>query len=85
MIIAPLAVALLLVAPTLEHRFDPEIAIAVIIDDADARCPSGVAYGAKVAAPIFKRLGERLIPYRDIRPTISNDAVPAFALGGGGR
>jgi len=63
----------------------PEIAIAVIIDDADARCPSGVAYGAKVAAPIFKRLGERLIPYRDIRPTISNDAVPAFALGGGGR
>jgi len=29
MIIAPLAVALLLVAPTLERRFDPEIAIAV--------------------------------------------------------
>jgi len=63
----------------------PQIEISVIIDDADARCPGGVAYGAKVAAPVFKHLGEQLIPYRDIRPTIDNDALPAFALGGGGR
>jgi cell division protein FtsI/penicillin-binding protein 2 len=63
----------------------PQIEIAVIIDDADARCPGGVAYGATVAAPVFKHLGERIIPYRDIRPTIDGDAVPAFALGGGGR
>lgn len=63
----------------------PQIEIAVIIDDADARCPGGVAYGAKVAAPVFKHLGERLIPYRDIRPTIEGDAVPSFAMGGGGR
>jgi cell division protein FtsI/penicillin-binding protein 2 len=63
----------------------PQIEISVIIDDADARCPGGVAYGAKVAAPVFKHLGEQLIPYRDIRPTIDNEALPAFALGGGGR
>jgi cell division protein FtsI/penicillin-binding protein 2 len=63
----------------------PQMEIAIIIDDADARCPGGVAYGAKIAAPVFKRLGEKIIPYRDIRPTIDNDDVPAFALGGGGR
>ena len=59
----------------------PQVAIAVIIDDADARCPTGVAFGNAVAAPVFKRLGERLIPYLDIRPTIQNDAAPALALG----
>ena len=46
----------------------PEVVISVIVDDADARCPRGVAYGAKVAAPVFKRIAERLIQYRDIRP-----------------
>jgi len=61
----------------------PQVSIAVIIDDADARCPGGVAYGAKVAAPVFKRIGERLIPYLDIRPTIDNaESRPAFAMGG---
>ncbi len=61
----------------------PQVSIAVIIDDADARCPGGVAYGAKVAAPVFKRIGERLIPYLDIRPTIDgSEARPAFAMGG---
>jgi cell division protein FtsI/penicillin-binding protein 2 len=60
----------------------PQVSIAIIIDDADARCPGGVAFGNQVAAPVFKRLGERLIPYLDIRPTIDNDARHAFALGG---
>jgi cell division protein FtsI/penicillin-binding protein 2 len=60
----------------------PQVSIAVIIDDADARCPGGKAWGAKVAAPVFKRLGERLIPYLDIRPTIDNETKQAFALGG---
>ena len=46
----------------------PEIAISVIVDDADAHVPGGVAYGAKVAAPAFKHIGEQLIQYRDIRP-----------------
>jgi cell division protein FtsI/penicillin-binding protein 2 len=63
----------------------PQVAIAVIIDDADARCPGGVAFGAHVAAPVFKRLGERLIPYLDIRPTINNEAQRALAMGGDSR
>jgi cell division protein FtsI (penicillin-binding protein 3) len=62
---------------------NPQVAIAVIIDDADARCPSGVAYGHAVAAPVFKRLGERLIPYLDIRPTIDDEPRQSFAMGGG--
>jgi cell division protein FtsI/penicillin-binding protein 2 len=63
----------------------PQIAIAVVVDDPDDRCPPGGAVGAKVAGPVFKHLGERLIPYRDIRPTIDSDSMPAFALAGGGR
>lgn len=62
---------------------DPQIEISVIVDDADARCPNGVAYGHTVAAPVFKHLGERLIPYRLIRPAIENEARQSFALGGG--
>jgi cell division protein FtsI/penicillin-binding protein 2 len=60
----------------------PQISIAVIVDDADARCAGGVAWGHKVAAPVFKSLGERLIPYRNIRPTIDNDIGGSLALGG---
>ena len=60
----------------------PQVAIAVVIDDADAHTPGGVAFGNRVAAPVFKRLGERLIPYLDIRPTIANETAPAFAMGG---
>jgi cell division protein FtsI (penicillin-binding protein 3) len=44
----------------------PQIAISVIVDDADHRAPGGVAYGRTVAAPSFKRIGERLIPIRNI-------------------
>jgi cell division protein FtsI/penicillin-binding protein 2 len=43
----------------------PQIVISVIIDDADAACPGGVAYGGKVAAPSFRRIGEQLIPLLD--------------------
>ena len=64
---------------------NPQISIAVIVDDADARCPGGVAYGHTVAAPVFKRLGEKLIPYLDIRPMIGGEAKPMFAFGGGSR
>ncbi|MGA2017907.1 MAG: penicillin-binding protein 2 [Opitutaceae bacterium] len=67
---------------TVRQRGDRQVAIAVIIDDADARCPGGIAYGAKVAAPVFKRLAERLIPYLDIRPKIDNEAPRALAMGG---
>jgi len=69
--------------PAAVHRpGDRQVAIAVIIDDADARCPGGIAFGAKVAAPVFKRLGERLIPYLDIRPQIDNEAPRSLAMGG---
>jgi cell division protein FtsI/penicillin-binding protein 2 len=61
---------------------NPQVAIAVIIDDADAHCPGGKAWGHSVAAPVFKRLGERLIPYLGTRPAIDNEAVPEFAMGG---
>jgi cell division protein FtsI/penicillin-binding protein 2 len=64
------------------QKGDRQVAIAVIVDDADARCPGGVAYGHRVAAPVFKRLGERLIPYRNIRPQIDNEAPRALAMGG---
>jgi cell division protein FtsI (penicillin-binding protein 3) len=61
---------------------NPQVAIAVIIDDADARCPGGKAWGHSVAAPVFKRLGERLIPYLGTRPAIDNEAKQSFAMGG---
>jgi cell division protein FtsI/penicillin-binding protein 2 len=64
------------------HRGDRQVAIAVIIDDADARCPGGVAWGHLVAAPVFKHLGERLIPYLDIRPQVDNEGPRALAMGG---
>jgi cell division protein FtsI (penicillin-binding protein 3)/stage V sporulation protein D (sporulation-specific penicillin-binding protein) len=60
----------------------PQIAITVIVDGADAHCPNGVAYGAKVAAPSFKRVGEQLIQYLDIKPvTVLNQ--PLLVMGGG--
>lgn len=46
----------------------PQVAISVIVDDADAHAPNGVAYGAKVAAPVFKSIGEQLIPILSITP-----------------
>jgi len=44
---------------------DPEVVITVIVDDAD---PEGLpAYGGVVAAPVFRRIGEALIPHLAIR------------------
>jgi cell division protein FtsI/penicillin-binding protein 2 len=60
----------------------PQIVITVIVDDADARCPGGVAYGAKVAAPSFKHLGEQLIPLRNIQGGRSAVTPALLALGG---
>jgi cell division protein FtsI (penicillin-binding protein 3)/stage V sporulation protein D (sporulation-specific penicillin-binding protein) len=60
----------------------PQISITVIIDGADARCPGGVAYGAKVAAPSFKRIGEQLIQYLDIKPVTELNR-PLLVMGGG--
>ncbi|MEO7414150.1 MAG: penicillin-binding protein 2 [Opitutaceae bacterium] len=43
---------------------NPQIAITVVVHNADGRLPGG--WGAKVAAPSFKKLGEQLISYRNI-------------------
>ena len=42
--------------------------ISVIVDDADAHAPGGIAYGKKVAAPSFRHIAEQLIQYLDIKP-----------------
>ncbi|HTX66420.1 MAG TPA: penicillin-binding protein 2 [Opitutaceae bacterium] len=62
----------------------PRVVISVIVDDADAHCPSGVAYGNAVAAPSFKRLGEELIQYLDIKP-VTDLPLNRFAFAGGPR
>lgn len=54
----------------------PRLAISVIVDGADKNCPGGVAYGAKVAAPSFKRIAEQLIRHLDIKPVGPLSPVP---------
>jgi cell division protein FtsI/penicillin-binding protein 2 len=44
----------------------PEVVISVIVDN--AKVETGNAYGRVVGAPSFKRLGEQLIQYLDIKP-----------------
>ncbi|MBL9201792.1 MAG: penicillin-binding protein 2 [Opitutaceae bacterium] len=61
----------------------PQVVISVVVDDADHMCPGGVAYGAKVAAPSFRRIGERLIPILEIRA--AGRSAPLLALSQGGR
>jgi len=59
----------------------PQIAISVIVDGADAHATNGVAYGHAVAAPSFKRIGEQLIQYLDIKP-VTELQRPLLAMGG---
>ncbi|HXA81021.1 MAG TPA: penicillin-binding protein 2, partial [Opitutaceae bacterium] len=61
---------------------NPQVDITVIVDDADAFAPGGTAYGALVAAPVFKRLGEQLIQYLDIQPPVASEGSQ-FAMEGG--
>lgn len=63
----------------------PEIAISVIVDEADVRTAGGTAYGSTVAAPSFKRLGEQLIPYRKIEPVYSAVRGSSLVMGGSHR
>jgi len=60
----------------------PRVVISVIVDDADAHAPGGVAYGKSVAAPSFKRLGEELIQYLNIQP-VTDLPLDRFAMQGG--
>jgi cell division protein FtsI/penicillin-binding protein 2 len=63
----------------------PQVAISVIVDDADAHAPGGVAYGAAVAAPVFKRIGEKLIPILSITPPNQPARIDFVAASEGGR
>jgi cell division protein FtsI/penicillin-binding protein 2 len=63
----------------------PQVAISVIVDDADAHAPGGVAYGAKVAAPVFKSIGEQLIPILSITPPNQPARLNFVAATQGGR
>ncbi|HYP17429.1 MAG TPA: penicillin-binding protein 2 [Opitutus sp.] len=58
----------------------PQVAISVIIDDADP--VTGYASGGTIAAPSFKRLGEQLIQYLDIKPVYSQAGGSSIVMGG---
>jgi cell division protein FtsI/penicillin-binding protein 2 len=62
----------------------PRAIISVVVDDADHRTPGGVAYGRLVAAPSFRRIGERLIPILDIRANAAAGNRGLFAAREGG-
>lgn len=59
----------------------PRVVISVIVDDGHLPA-GGVAYGALVAGPSFKRIGEQLIPLLDIKP-VTMVVRPQLAMGGG--
>jgi cell division protein FtsI/penicillin-binding protein 2 len=63
----------------------PQVAISVIVDDADAHAPNGVAYGKTIAAPSFKHIGEQLIPILNIQSGRSAIATNLVAFEGGRR
>jgi cell division protein FtsI/penicillin-binding protein 2 len=63
----------------------PQVAISVVVDDADAHCLGGVAYGSKVAAPVFKSIGEKLIPILSITPPNQPARAEFVAANEGGR
>jgi cell division protein FtsI (penicillin-binding protein 3) len=63
----------------------PQVVISVIVDDADAHAPGGIAWGKLVAAPSFKRIGEKLIPYIPIQPSAPVPAFRLLAMEGGRR
>jgi cell division protein FtsI/penicillin-binding protein 2 len=60
----------------------PQVAISVIVDDADAHAVGGVAYGKGVAAPSFKHIGEQLIQYMDIKPVYDTTGTTNLVMGG---
>jgi len=63
----------------------PRVVISVIVDGGDERAPLGVAYGAKVAAPSFKHIGEQLVQYLHIEPAAAAPHPALLAMEGGRR
>ena len=58
----------------------PQVVISVVVDDADAHTPGGIAWGRVVAAPSFKHIGEQLIPYLDITPPMERPVGTGLAM-----
>lgn len=59
----------------------PAVVISVIVDD--GRQPNGgLGYGKAVAAPSFKRIGEQLIQYLNIRPVVEVNRPGLLAMEG---
>jgi cell division protein FtsI/penicillin-binding protein 2 len=58
----------------------PQVVISVVVDDADAHTPGGIAWGRLVAAPAFKDIGEQLIPYLDITPPMERSVGTGLAM-----
>jgi cell division protein FtsI/penicillin-binding protein 2 len=63
----------------------PAVVISVIVDGGDEHAPGGVAYGAKVAAPSFKHIGEQLVQYLHIEPAAAVPHPSLLAMEGGRR
>lgn len=63
----------------------PQVVISVVVDDADAHAPGGIAYGKSVAAPSFKNIGEKLIPLLDIKAPGQPGRLTFVATTEGGR
>lgn len=61
---------------------NPQVAISVVVDDADGRLPGG--WGAQVAAPSFRRIGEKLIPILSITPPNQPARIDIVAATQGG-
>jgi len=57
----------------------PKVVISVIVD---GNRKGGIGYGTKVAAPSFKRLGEQLIQYLDIKPPYETGSSLVALKGG---
>jgi cell division protein FtsI/penicillin-binding protein 2 len=58
----------------------PQVVISVVVDDADAHTPGGVAWGRVVAAPSFRHIGEQLIPYLDLTPPVERPVGTGLAM-----
>ena len=56
---------------------NPRLVISVIVDDPQSSLP---VYGGNVAAPVFKKVAQRLIQYMDIQPPKQNREF--YAMGG---
>jgi len=52
---------------------EPAVTIAVILDS-----PVGAHHGGEVAAPVFKRVAEQVLAYREVRPDLPASERPAM-------